>query len=165
MTNREYLNEKSSTELATWLDEQYKESEAPPKRKARWNLFPNFKPSEFVCKCGKCEMSKPEVAEENVPEELLFLSQSIRNEFGTMVITCGGRCKEYNDSLPGSVPDSAHLYWCAIDYYIPGVTNTVSGREKVVARAKKLPGHKYSYHNSNGKYPNMGSAIHSEVHR
>ena len=163
MTVRDHLSQMSTAEIATLLDSEYVPSEKPKKRKARWELFPNFKPSEFVCPCGKCEMSKPEVAEENVPEELLFIAQATRNVHGMMIITCGGRCKEFNDSLPNADPNSKHLTWEAIDFYIPNVTNTVAGRNNVLNFQKKLPGFKYGYHNSNGKYPRMGSAIHVNV--
>lgn len=161
-TNREYLEAKTSAEIGDWLDEErVAPTPAPARKKADWSKFPNFRPSEFVCPCGKCEMSDPKYAEEHVPEEILFIAQTTRNYYGKPLnISSGGRCQAYNDSLKGSVKNSPHCTFSAIDFGITGVTNTVSGRNDVCAFMKKLPYYKYSYHNSNGKYPNMGSCIH-----
>lgn len=164
MTNREYLNQKNSAELVTWLDTEYADfTPAITTVAGDWSLTPNFKPAEFVCKCGKCSFSKPEGVM-NMDFTLRLLLQAIRNQFGPTTVTCGARCQTYNDSLKGSVKNSYHIKLKAADLNIPGVTNTVSGREKVLAFAKKQPNFKYGYHNVNGNAPNMGSAIHIEVY-
>ena len=163
MTNREYLNQKTSPGIGIWLDEAYVDkSPVIEEVKTNWADFPNFKPGEFVCPCGKCEYSKPEGVM-NLDYKLLYILQAIRNKFGVVQITCGARCKEYNDSLQGSIENSKHTQLKAADFHISGVTNTVSGRNTVLDFAKKLPGYSYGYHNSNGKYPNMGAAIHVDV--
>lgn len=161
-TNRQYLNAKTSAEIGVWLEEEHIDFQPTPepKKKPDWSKFPNFKPKEFVCPCGKCPQSKPEYVEENLDEGLLFILQANRNKFGIVNISSGFRCKAYNDSLKGSVPNSPHITGKAADFGIPGKTNTVSGRNEVCEYDKKLPCYKYSYHNSNGKYPNMGSCIH-----
>ena len=55
-TNRQYLDKKSSAEIGVWLDEEhieFKPTPTPePKKKPDWSKFPNFKPEEFVCRCG-----------------------------------------------------------------------------------------------------------------
>lgn len=164
MTNREYLDQKTSQEIGAWLDEPYQDK-APiiEKVKVDWSNFPNFKPEEFVCPCGKCELSKPEVVAEFMDPNVLYMAQTTRNKEGPTVITSGARCEEYNNSLPGAVLNSKHTKGKAIDFYIAGKTNTVSGRNRICNDLKPLPGYNYSYHNSNGKYPNMGSAIHVDV--
>lgn len=138
-----------------------------------WGAFPNFKPEEFVCKCGKCKFSKPENVMNMNPYLLVFLQYERKKTGKAVVITCGSRCKEYNDSLKDSVPDSQHLGERedgeegnnAGDFYIAGVTSTEAGRDNIIKDAKSFPKYKYAYHNKNGKFPNMGSACHAEFYR
>ena len=95
--------------------------------------------------------------------KLLFILQAVRNKFGVVQITSGYRCQTYNDSLKGSIKNSYHVKKKAADFYISGKTSTMKGREEIVAYLKTLPGYKYAYHNKDGSYPNMGSAVHVEV--
>ncbi len=45
----------------------------------------------------------------------------LRTRFPTMSVTSWGRSPAHNKTLPGSVPDSLHLEWCAADVvYDPG---------------------------------------------
>ncbi len=39
----------------------------------------------------------------------------LRTRFPTMSVTSWGRSILHNRTLPGSVPDSLHLEWCAVD--------------------------------------------------
>lgn len=114
----------------------------------------------LLCQCGgKYCNGAPTL----LNEQLLINLQRVRDKFGPVTITCGLRCKRYNDSLTGSVPNSAHTRGKALDIYIKGVTDTESGRKKVMQYWKTLPNYKYTYANIGGKYPNMGNAVHIEV--
>ena len=131
---------------------------------------PNFKPEEFKCECGgKYCSGYPNYMK---AVELRHL-QSIRSHFKKpMKVTCGLRCKPYNDSLVGSIPNSLHLVGRACDFYIEGVTDTYNGRVKAIKWIKKLPNHHYTYGwgiDSNGyaywgaSY--MGNALHTDVNK
>lgn len=129
----------------------------------------NFDPKEFRCECGgKYCCGFPTWMKKTELENL----QSIRNHYGKPVeITSGMRCKRYNNSLRGSSKTSGHLHGYASDIYISGVTNKLSSRKQLIAYAKKLPNHKYSYCNgwdSNGvkrSAGNMGNAVHVESNK
>ena len=126
----------------------------------------NFDPKEFRCECGgKYCCGFPTWMKKTELENL----QSIRTHYGKpMKITSGMRCKRYNNSLRGSSAVSGHMSGYAADIYISGVTDSLAGRKKLIAYAKKLPNHKYSYcngWNSNGVRVSagyMGSAVHVE---
>lgn len=131
-----------------------------------WDLYPNFVPKEFVCKCGTCEQSNPEYVRKHFNPNTLAFLQFLRKHYGKAVnITCGSRCQKHNDSLVGSSKTSKHLTDDAVDFYISGITNTASKRTEIVNLAKQFPGYRYAYHNSNGQYPNMGSAVHADFVR
>lgn len=126
----------------------------------------NFSPEEFKCECGGRWCTGYPSYMKRVELENL---QSIRNHYGKPIeITSGIRCKKYNDSLRGSSKVSGHLNGYAADIHIGGVTDSLAGRKKLIAYAKKLPNHKYSYcngWNSNGVKINakpMGNAVHVE---
>ena len=57
------------------------------------------------------------------------------------IITCGMRCRGYNAKLNGSVANSKHLTGQATDFYMQGVTETLSQRKKAVRVIKKLANH------------------------
>lgn len=158
MTNKEKILSLVGEQFKSWLD-----AEQEGKATTNWNDFPNFKPIEFTCPCGKCAMSTVEGVSD-MDYKLLFILQSVRNKYGKSVaITSGARCDAYNNSLQGAVKGSYHTKKKACDFYIAGITQTEKGRNEVIAYMKTLAGFKYSYHNVGGKYPNMGSAIHIEV--
>lgn len=114
----------------------------------------------LLCQCGgKYCNGAPAL----LNEQLLINLQRVRDKFGPVTITCGLRCKRYNDSLTCSVPNSAHTRGKALDVYVKGVTDTEAGRKKVMQYWKTLPNYKYTYANIDGKYPNMGNAVHIEV--
>ena len=126
----------------------------------------NFDPKEFRCECGgKYCCGFPTYMKKVELKNL----QSIRDHYGKpMVITSGMRCRKYNNSLRGSSAVSGHMNGYAADIYISGVTDTLAGRKKLIAYAKKLANHKYSYcngWNSNGVRVSagyMGNAVHIE---
>lgn len=130
------------------------------------SLFPNFTPEEFKCECGgKYCTGYPSYMKQVELKNL----QSIRAHFGKPVeITSGMRCRTYNNSLRGSIPNSRHLNGYAADIYIKDITDTLAGRKAAIKWIKTLPNHKYSYCNgydSNGvKYVAgyMGASIHTE---
>ena len=126
----------------------------------------NFEPQEFRCKCGKCT-GYPSFMKK---VELQHL-QSIRDHFGKpMTITSGLRC-EYENSRAGGVSNSGHLTGYAADFYMAGVTDTVSNRVNALEWIVCLPCHKFTYGadmvDSDGNYrtaESMGNAMHTETH-
>lgn len=126
--------------------------------KKDWETFKFFKPEEFACPCG-CDKSP-----DDMDYYLIRILYKIRVHYKKPVyITSGYRCQKLNDRTPGSVKTSRHVVKKAVDFYIPGVTDTEKGREELIKYAKKWKGFKYAYHNKNGNYPNMGKAVHIEV--
>lgn len=131
-------------------------------------LTKNFRPEEFRCECGgryccgfPTYMKKAE----------LIAIQSIRSHWGKPVkITCGMRCKRYNNSLRGSVSNSRHLTGQALDFYQAGVTDSLANRKMAIKWMKRnILGFNYAYGNginSNGyrvRASYMGSAIHIDT--
>ena len=129
----------------------------------------NFSPEEFKCECGgKYCTGYPSYMKRVELENL----QSIRDHYGKpMTVTCGLRCKTYNNKLRGSINNSKHLTGYATDFYINGVTDTLANRKKAVAWIKKLPNHNYTYGNginSNGVKVSagyMGNALHTDTNK
>ena len=107
------------------------------------SLVPNFKPEEFKCECGgKYCTGYPSFMKQ---VELKHL-QKIRDHYGKpMEITCGLRCKPYNNKLRGSIKNSLHLTGYAADFHIAGVTETLAQRKAAIKYIKTLPNHHYTY--------------------
>ena len=127
----------------------------------------NFSPEEFKCECGGRYCTGYPTYMKRVELEHL---QKIRTHFDKpMKVTCGMRCKPYNNSLVGSIPNSLHLSGYACDFYMPGVTDTLSNRKKAVNWIKKLPNHHYTYGdgiNSQGysvRASYMDNALHTDT--
>lgn len=126
----------------------------------------NFAPEEFRCPCGKCTGYPTRMK----VKELKHI-QSIRDHYKRpMTVTSGLRCKAYNNSLSNSAKDSPHLHGYAVDFYMPGVTDTVENRQKAISYIKTLRYHHYTYGNavkdSNGTLihsPKMGNALHTDA--
>ena len=126
----------------------------------------NFEPQEFKCECnGRFCTGYPV----QMKATELYNLQTIRTHYGKpMRITSGLRCKGYNNSLKGSVKNSKHMTGFAADFYIPGVTDSLSGRKSLIAYLKKLPHFDYAYSNGwcslgygfSASY--MGSAVHMQ---
>ena len=134
------------------------------------SLFPSFKPEEFKCECGgKYCTGYPSYMKQ---VELKHL-QSIRNHYGKpMTITCGLRCKPYNNKLRGSIQNSKHLTGYAADFHIDGVTDTLAQRKAAIKWIRKLPNHHYTYgdgYNSNDvkllSAGYMGDALHTDTNK
>ena len=132
----------------------------------------NFAPEEFRCGCGGRYCSGYPTWMK--PIELKSI-QSIRTHYGKpMTVTCGVRCTKYN-KIVGGITNSEHLKGLAVDYYIQGVTDTITNRKKSVKWIKTLPNHHYTYGNGiyvlteNGKTSTgsksasgMGNALHTD---
>lgn len=127
----------------------------------------NFKPEEFKCECGgKYCTGYPSYMKKVELKNL----QSIRTHYGKpMTVTCGLRCKPYNNSLRGSITNSKHLTGYACDFYMKGVTDTLANRKAAVKYIKKLPNHSYTYGNGINSYGAsisalyMGNALHTDT--
>lgn len=121
----------------------------------------NFKLEEFRCECvGRYCTEYPKL----ISVQLLKNLQSVRSHFGKAItITSGVRCKAFNNSLVGSIPNSRHTMGKALDIYVSGVTDTEDGRRKVMTYWKQLKGYNYTYCNIGGSNPNMGNAVHVDV--
>ena len=129
----------------------------------------SFKPEEFRCPCAHCT-GYPTWMRVN---ELKHL-QTIRTHFDRpMTITSGLRCAYENAKLAGSSKESKHMEGKAVDFYMPGVTDTSDARKRAINYIKKLKNHNFSYGNgiaANAKgevyyksAPGMGNALHTEV--
>lgn len=132
---------------------------------------PNFSPEEFKCECGGRYCTGYPTYMRKV--ELQHL-QRIRDHYKKpMTVTCGMRCRPYNNSLVGSIPNSLHLYGLACDFNMDGVTESIAQRKKAINWIKTLPNHHYSYghgYNSYGASINApymgignGAAIHTDT--
>ena len=118
--------------------------------------YPNFRKSEF--KCPDCEGYGNGIA-----SSLLDDLQSLRDKYGSLVITSGYRCAKYNKHV-GGINTSKHLIGQAADFYFSsGILGNQNTRIKVVNEIKGMPNVHYTYCNVNGNHPNMGSAIHMDT--
>lgn len=123
------------------------------------NNCKSFKLSEFKCGCkGKYCTGYPTV----LNEQLLKNLQSVRDKFGATVITSGMRCTKYNSSLKGSSALSRHKSGKAVDIKTAS-SATMLGRMNIMLFWRGLKNQRYTYCNINGKYPNMGTAVHIDV--
>lgn len=126
----------------------------------------NFTAKEFRCECnGKYCCGFPDYMKVN---ELRHI-QTIRDHYGKpMKITCGLRCPTENKNV-GGIKNSKHLTGQAVDFYIPGVSDTLENRKKSIKYIKTLPHHTFTYGHgidSTGSYynaPGMGNALHTDT--
>lgn len=113
-----------------------------------------FAPEEFRCNCGHCT-GYPAA----INKQLLSNLKALRNEYGTITITSGLRCKWKNARLSGSSPTSRHMTGKAADIYNPALTGSVKLRNRTISLWYKMPKAHYSY----GNTPGMGNAVHVDV--
>lgn len=133
------------------------------------SLVKNFEPEEFKCECGgRYCTGYPSYMKQVELNNL----QAIRDHYGKpMVVTCGLRCRTYNNKIAGSIANSKHLSGYATDFYMKGVTDTLANRKAAIKWIKKLPNHNYTYGNginSNGyavRAPYMGNALHTDTNK
>lgn len=116
----------------------------------------HFKKAEFACECGGRYCNGYPGG--TTSDKLLSILEAIRSYYGRPItITSGQRCATFNRQV-GGISNSAHRFGRAADIYIPGVTNTVAGRNAVVNLAYRY-GAAYSYANT----AQMGNAVHINV--
>lgn len=123
-----------------------------------------FSLKEFRCSCkGELCSGYPGVLNAGLLKRLLALREAMGLPVVIMHEAGGGmRCQEKNDATPGSVKNSYHTKWRAVDVQVPGVTHTLAGRQRVMSVWKNLGGG-YCYCNVNGSHPNMGESVHLQV--
>lgn len=115
-----------------------------------WSKFPNFKKSEFKCKCGGkyCNGYPHEIA-----YSLVEMLQNLRNKYGKAAkITSGVRCTQHNKNV-GGVEGSKHLTGQAADFTFTGIN-----KNEVINWLKTQPNYRYAY--SNDK---MNKAVHIDT--
>lgn len=114
-------------------------------------LSKHFSKAEFKCGCrGMYCNGYPAT----VSPQLIGILEKIRADYGKPItITSGVRCKNYNNSLKGSVKTSKHLYGKAADIYIPRAS--LAG---IYSKAYKY-GAAYAYYGTS----NMSNAVHINV--
>ena len=116
----------------------------------------HFEKAEFACECGGRYCNGYPGG--TTSSKLLSILEAIRSYYGKPItITSGQRCATFNAQV-GGISNSAHRFGRAADIYIPGVTNTVAGRNAVVNLAYRY-GAAYSYANT----AQMGNAVHINV--
>lgn len=153
---------------ATDIDGIYgKDTDALLRHVYNCSLVEHFAPFEFKCECGgKYCTGYPTY----MNERTLKFMEAIRVHYKKPVyITSGLRCISYNRKLNGSASNSKHISGKAIDYYITGVTDTLTGRINHIKLIKKMKNHDYSYcngfdsFNNKPQAPNMGNAVHTQT--
>lgn len=132
------------------------------------NHCKNFSLKEFKCDCGgKYCTGYPEY----LSISLLDNIQAMRDKYKKPVtITSGLRCKKQNAAV-GGISTSRHTTGKAVDFYIPGKTDTESGRYAVTNDWMKLKKSHYSYAYLPTRYRSnlektasgMGNAVHGDV--
>lgn len=102
-----------------------------------WGGIKYFTRDEFKCKCGKYCDGFPAEPE----KKLVTVADRVREHFGNPAILSSGiRCKQHNDSLPGSAPNSRHLQGKAMDFRVDG-----KSAKEVLAYAQQQPEIRYAY--------------------
>lgn len=110
----------------------------------------NFEPEEFKCECGGRYCTGYPTYMKKVELQNL---QAIRDHWKKpMRVTCGMRCRPYNNSLVGSIPNSLHLTGYACDFNMDGVTESTAQRKAAIKWIKKLPNHHYTYGHGYNSY-------------
>lgn len=118
--------------------------------------YKNFRKTEFKCPC--CGGYGVGIA-----SSLVANLQKLRDKYGSVEITSGYRCPNWNKRVGGDY-NSAHLKGQAADFYFgSGILINQNTRINVVNEIKGMPNYHWSYCNVNGNHPNMGSAIHMDT--
>ena len=122
-----------------------------------WGVkYKNFRKEEFKCPC--CGGYGVGIA-----SSLVQNLQKLRDKYGSIIITSGYRCLNYNKKV-GGIAGSQHTKGQAADFYFgSGILVNQNTRINVVNEIKGMPNYHYAYCNVNGNYPNMGSAIHMDT--
>lgn len=132
------------------------------------NRSKNFNLTEFKCDCGGRHCTGYPTY---LSKDLLDNIQKIRTNYGQPVtITSGLRCKKRNAEV-GGISTSKHLKGKAVDFYIPGHTDTEAQRLATSKYWMKMKNSNYSYAYLPTKYraviervsTGMGNAVHGDV--
>ena len=116
-----------------------------------WKKFPNFKKSEFKCKCnGKYCNGYPS----KIAYSLVEILQKTRDKYNKPItITSGLRCKKHNKAV-GGVSTSKHMIGQAADFSFTGMN-----KNEVIKWLKTQSNYNYAYTNST----NMKGAVHIDT--
>ena len=119
-----------------------------------WKDIRYFTRAEFRCPCGRCGGFPVE------PQKAIVkATDDLREALGVPVIVVppdghsggsGVRCQTYNDSLPGSVPNSRHVLGKAVDFIAHGKGDTEI--EAYLAKIKAAGVIRYWYRISPGSH-------------
>ena len=119
-----------------------------------WKDIRYFRREEFRCPCGRCGGFPVE------PREAIVRAvDDLRAALGVPVIIVppdghsggsGVRCQAYNDSLPGSVPNSRHVKGKAVDFIARGKSDAEI--ETYLEKIKSAGVIRYWYRISAGAY-------------
>lgn len=129
----------------------------------------NFKLSEFKCECkGKWCTGYHELLNIN----LLKYAQKLRNKYGTLTITSGLRCPNYNANI-GGIRGSKHTQGKAIDWFTAYTFKSFANRKKAINwyanNCSKMfyaycDGYaRYKYRREYPSVPSMYKSIHIDV--
>lgn len=131
-------------------------------------LTKNFKLNEFKCKCkGKYCTGFPSEINDN----LLKYLQEVRDKYGSVNVTSGLRCKEWN-KIQGGTTNSRHLKGKATDFTNKKICKNITNIRNFIDENIKLSKVNYIYTDSYGKsktktyYPRskgMKKVIHFDV--
>lgn len=112
------------------------------------DLSPNFRKSEFACKCDRCKTV-------TVDTELVDILQRIRDHFRKPVnINSGYRCKEHNAEVGGD-PNSSHMQGMAADIRVKGVAPMEVAKFAESIGVKRIG----LYEGDEGEFVHIGSGV------
>lgn len=130
--------------------------------------LPNFKVTEFRCKCNGLCTGYPSV----LSDDLLTYLQDLRTKKGvSCTIVSGMRCNNHNKKVGGST-NSRHLNGKAVDVRFAGMTSLEFRKEIIDNWINNYANTRYGYcddySNLQGKrayknYPSMGNSTHLDV--
>lgn len=129
----------------------FKKTETKPNGKPGdfWADIKYFNKNEFACKCdGKYCKGYPV----EMQEKVIRVLDRVRGNLGKpATVTSGIRCTRHNANV-GGVSNSRHLSGKAVDFCIPGVSQS-----KLLAEVQKDPNVRYAYAIKNS------NAVHVDV--
>lgn len=112
------------------------------------DLSPNFRKSEFACKCDRCKTV-------TVDTELVDILQRIRDHFRKPVnINSGYRCKEHNAEVGGD-PNSSHMQGMAADIRVAGIAPREVAKFAESIGVKRIG----LYEGDEGEFVHIGSGV------
>ena len=116
-------------------------------------LYPNFKPEEFVCKCGECIYSDPRIIPYIISDKLINHLQEVRLAINSpIVITNGVRCIEHHkDIYKKRYGDKWEEYFTPNSFHLADANFTFYAADSVPLMADwHFASHIYAYMRFNG---------------